>query len=420
MANPDKILHNIVLFCRTLRQRGLAVTTGQVLAAVDAARHVSLAKREDVKAALRAILVNRKEDLDTFNESFDAFWSSSAGKAELELGKLLQRTTWIRQSALLDSILADSDAGRTEEGPEQEPHPGRKLFSSLERLRRQDFARLTTKEMELVKTLMSRFSWSPPLRRTRRKIATRRGAHLDLRRMFRASLKYQGWPLELMWRSRKKRYRPLVLICDVSGSMESYSRILLQFCYVLSRGWQHVEVFLFSTRLTRITHQLRHKNIDLALARAVSVASDWGGGTRIGEALRDFNYRWSRRVLGGGPIVIIVSDGWDRGDADRLAAEMDRLRRSCHTLIWLNPLLGTPGYQPLTRGIQAALPRTDFFLPVHNLVSLERLAGLLQEISGVAQHRLRPRGKMWQMPRSEQGSRLPVGLSRRAARGHSR
>ena len=407
MANPDRILHNVVLFCRTLRQKGLAVTTGQILAAVDAARYVSLAKREDVKAALRAILVNRKEDLDTFNESFDAFWSS-AGQSEIELGRRLQRTTRIHQSTLLDQALADSDSSRTEEGPEQETHHGMKRFSALERLRRQDFARLTSKELELVKALMSRLSWSPPVRKTRRKIATRRGAHLDLRRMFRASLKVEGWPLSLMWRSRKTRFRPLVLICDVSGSMESYSRILLQFCYVLSRGWQHVEVFLFSTRLSRITHQLRHRNIDLALARAVSIASDWGGGTRIGEALKDFNYRWSRRVLGGGPIVLIVSDGWDRGDADRLAAEMDRLRRSCHTLIWLNPLLGTPGYQPLTRGIQAVLPRIDFFLPVHNLVSLERLAALLQEISGVTERRIRR-----QIRRSGQGSR------RSKVRGHS-
>ena len=419
MPNPGRILHNLVLFCRTLRQKGLAVTPGQVLAAVDAARQVPLAKREDVKAALRAILVNRKEDLDTFNESFDAFWSSATGKTGLELGKLLQRTTRIQMSTLLDQALADSDSSRTGEGPEQEILGGTKRFSALERLRHQDFARLTRKELESVKALMSRFSWSPPVRRTRRKIATRRGAHLDLRRMFRASLKYEGWPLSLMCRSRKTRYRPLVLICDVSGSMESYSRILLQFCYVLSRGWQHVEAFLFSTRLSRITHQLRHRNIDLALARAMSVASDWGGGTRIGEALKDFNYRWSRRVLGGSPIVLIVSDGWDRGDADRLAAEMDRLRRSCHTLIWLNPLLGTPGYEPLTRGIQAALPRIDFFLPVHNLVSLERLAALLQEISGVTERRLRPGGEMWHRRRSDPGSRRAVGLSPSAARGHS-
>ncbi len=413
MAAPDKILHNMVLFCRTLRQEGLAVTTGQVLAAIDAARHISVTKREDVKAALRAILVNRKEDLDAFNQSFDAFWSSSTGKSQLELGRLLQRTTRIHPSTLLDQALADSESSRKEEAPEPEALSGRQRFSALERLRRQDFARLTEKELELVKGLMNRFSWSPPVRTTRRKIVTRRGPYMDLRRMFRASLRYDGWPLNLMWRSRKTRYRPLVLICDVSGSMESYSRILLQFCYVLSRGWQHVEVFLFSTRLSRITHQLRHRNIDLALARALSVASDWGGGTRIGEALKEFNFRWSRRVLGGGPIVLIVSDGWDRGDADRLAAEMDRLRRSCHTLIWLNPLLGTAGYQPLTRGIQAALPRIDFFLPVHNLVSLERLAALLPEISGVTKRRLRPEGESWRA--------APGGHRHRQfqARGHS-
>lgn len=194
--------------------------------------------------------------------------------------------------------------------------------------------------------------------------------------------------------------------------MEPYARILLQFSYVLSRGWKHVEVFLFSTSLTRITHQLRHKDIDVALDRAVSVAPDWGGGTRIGEALKDFNYRWSRRVLGGGPIVLIISDGWDRGETNRLAAEMDRLRRSCHTLIWLNPLLGTPGYQPLTLGIVAALPRVDFFLPVHNLVSLERLASLLQEVSLTTHLHPRPADK-WGASRGGKRFRPPQ------LRGHS-
>ena len=406
MPEADRILGNVVLFCRVLRQKGLAVTTGQVLAVVEALRHISLSRRQDVRSALGAILVNQKADLDAFYEVFDDFWSSSAERKGTEFGKLLQPTTRVSRTTFLDQAASRSSAAADEDQPDTEERSARVRYSSLERLRRQDFARLTATELEEVKELIRQFSWSSPLRKTRRRIAARRGTHLDLRRMLRTSLRFGGWPLSLAWRSRKVRYRPLVLICDVSGSMEPYARILLQFSYVLARDWTHVEVFLFSTRLTRITHQLRHKDIDIALDRAVSVASDWGGGTRIGEALRDFNYGWSRRVLGGGPLVLIISDGWDRGETQRLAREMDRLRRSCHALIWLNPLLGTPGYQPLTKGIMAALPRVDFFLPVHNLVSLERLAALLQGLSLVAHRQTRP-GKEVRTPRENGKGRPP-------------
>ncbi len=381
MPDADKILENVILFCRALRHKGLGVTTGQVLTVVEALRHISLTRRRDVRSALRAILINRKTDLDAFHEAFDNFWNASSRKRGAELGKLLRPTSRQMNTAFLDQAVSQSASDGEEDEPDTRLRSTRIRYSNLEKLRRHDFAHLTAAELEQVKELMRQFSWSPPLRKTRRKIAARRGTDLDLRRLFRTSLRFEGWPLSLTWRSRKIRYRPLVLICDVSGSMEPYARILLQFSYVLSRGWKHVEVFLFSTRLTRITHQLRHKDIDVALDRAVSIAPDWGGGTRIGEALRDFNYRWSRRVLGGGPVVLIISDGWDRGETNRLAEEMDRLRRSCHTLIWLNPLLGTPGYQPLTLGIVAALPRVDFFLPAHNLLSLERLGSMLQGVS---------------------------------------
>ena len=394
MADVDKILENVVLFCRALRHKGLAVTTGQVLTVVEALPHISITQRRDVRAALKAILINRKTDLDAFHGAFDDFWKASSRKRGAELGKLLQPTRRQMNTTFLDQSVSQSVSAREEDMSDTRSRSSRIRYSNLERLRREDFAQLTAAELEQVKDLMRQFSWSPPLRKTRRKIASRRGKDLDLRRLFRASLRFEGWPLSLTWRSRKTRYRPLVLICDVSGSMEPYARILLQFSYVLSRGWKHVEVFLFSTSLTRITHQLRHKDVDVALDRAVSIAPDWGGGTRIGEALKDFNYCWSRRVLGGGPIVLIISDGWDRGETNRLAAEMDRLRRSCHTLIWLNPLLGTPGYQPLTLGIVAALPRVDFFLPAHNLVSLEHLASLLQEVSLTTQPHPGPGNKV--------------------------
>ncbi|MBO9313937.1 MAG: VWA domain-containing protein, partial [Chloroflexus sp.] len=169
-------------------------------------------------------------------------------------------------------------------------------------------------------------------------------------------------------------------ICDISGSMERYSRILLQFAHAISAGLGNVETFVFGTRLTRITRQLRHKDIDDAIDAVSKHVVDWSGGTRIGEAIKEFNFRWGRRVLGRSPVVLLISDGWDRGDPELLAREMDRLQRSCHRLIWLNPLLGTPGYEPLTVGMQAALPFVDDFLPVHNLVSLEQLGAKLASL----------------------------------------
>jgi uncharacterized protein with von Willebrand factor type A (vWA) domain len=186
--------------------------------------------------------------------------------------------------------------------------------------------------------------------------------------------------VELAWRETQTEPRPLVVICDISGSMERYSRILLQFVHTITAGYTHVESFVFGTRLTRITRQLRHRDIDEAVESVTRQVVDWSGGTRIGEAVREFNFRWGRRVLGRGPVVLLISDGWDRGDPEMLSREMDRLQRSCHRLIWLNPLLGSPGYEPLTLGMQAALPYVDDFLPVHNLVSLEQLGAKLASI----------------------------------------
>ena len=396
MPNTDNILENILNFCSVLRDQGIIVTTGQVLRLIEGLTHIELICRSDVKSALVALLINQKTDIETFHQAFNNFWSSSLENKDIEFGKLLQPTTYSRKKKMLELVTSESAFVENEDVSEIDLKSPHIRYSSQEHLRQKDFAKLTASELKQVKRLMRKFSWSPPVRKTRRKLATRRGRDLDFRQLFRASLKYEGWPILLTWKSRKVCYRPLVLICDVSGSMESYSRILLQFSYVLSRGWKHVEVFLFSTRLTRITHQLRHKDIDVALDHAVLAASDWGGGTRIGGALREFNYKWSRRVLNGGAVVLIISDGWDRGNSEYLAKEMEHLSRSCHRLIWLNPLLGMPGYQPLTEGILAALPKIDFFLPVHNFLSLEKLASLLKglDFSGGRNRIQRDKGSM--------------------------
>jgi len=202
-----------------------------------------------------------------------------------------------------------------------------------------------------------------------------------LRRTLRRSLRSEGEIFSWSYREPKSKPRPLIVIADISGSMERYTRLLLHFIYGMKSALsQPVEAFVFSTRLTRITRPLQIRDLDLALKNVGQLVNDWAGGTRIGESLKTFNFQWGRRVLGRGAVVLIISDGWDRGDVAVLKREMARLKRNCHRLIWLNPLLGAPDYEPLTRGIQAALPSIDNFLPVHNLASLEDLANRLANL----------------------------------------
>jgi uncharacterized protein with von Willebrand factor type A (vWA) domain len=201
-----------------------------------------------------------------------------------------------------------------------------------------------------------------------------------MRRIVRRNLKYGAELLELTWRKTREKPRPLVIICDISGSMSLYSRLLLHFIHTISNGLLNVEAFVFGTRLTRITRQLKRRDVDDAVRDVSKAVQDWSGGTRIGDALHSFNQQWARRVLGRGAVVLIISDGWDRGEAGTLNVEMDRLQHSCHRLIWLNPLLGSPDYRPLTVGMKTALPYIDNFLPAHNLDSLIHLGNLLSTI----------------------------------------
>jgi uncharacterized protein len=254
-------------------------------------------------------------------------------------------------------------------------------YSEREVLRRKDFADLSVEELAAVQRLMAEIVWRVRERQTRR----RRPGHgrlLDLRRTVRRNLRYGGEILDWAEREPKFRPRPLVIIADVSGSMERYTRLLLLFTYGLAKALeQKVEAFVFSTRLTRITRQLKDRDLDRALREVSRVVPDWSGGTRIGDALRAFNFEWGRRVLGRGALTVVISDGWDCGEVGVLKDEIARLQRSSRRLIWLNPLLGSPEYEPLTRGIQAALPYIDDFLPVHNLESLSDLAEHLANLS---------------------------------------
>ena len=235
---------------------------------------------------------------------------------------------------------------------------------------------MTEAELAEAKQLMSRLPKSLGFRRSRRYRAGK-GRLVDTRKTFRRNLRYAGHVLELPSKTQKLKPRPLVLICDISGSMERYTRVLLHFVHILASTMYQVESFVFSTNLTRITHQTRHTSVDQALFEIGISVTDWGGGTKTGEALNTFNHRWSRRVLGRGAVVMLITDGWDTGEPEHLKEEIQRLQRSCHRLIWLNPLLGAPRYEPLTRGAQAILPYVDDFMPVRNL---DNLAALFKEL----------------------------------------
>jgi uncharacterized protein with von Willebrand factor type A (vWA) domain len=322
--------------------------------------------------------------LELFDEAFELFWRKPA-----ESWDLLQWQEMVRRRPstkpivtpppLKDEQLPDKDAESTTNETMTVLEVTR-TYSNREVLRHKDFAQMSAEESEAVKEMMSHLNWKITERRTRRR-RPGKGELLDLRRTLRHSLRAGGEFFSWSYRESKWKPRPLVIIADISGSMERYTRVLLHFIYGMkSTLTQPVEAFVFSTRLTRITRPLQIRDLDLALQNVGQLVNDWAGGTRIGESLKYFNFEWGRRVLGRGAVVLVISDGWDRGDAELLNHEMARLKRNCHRVIWLNPLLGAPNYEPLTRGIQAALPHIDHFLPVHNLESLEDLANRLADL----------------------------------------
>ncbi|MDE2691384.1 MAG: VWA domain-containing protein [Acidobacteriota bacterium] len=384
-ATRGHLLRNIVLFGRLLRVGSLDVTPTQLRDWVAALELVDLARKRDVKAAARAVLVSRRRDLPWFDKAFELFWQARDPREleQLELGLMIQRRTERTKRAAIQKLALSDNDGESKRPDDQDRTARTQFYSAREALRSKDFAELEGDELDDIKRLMATMHWELETRRTRRLRPSRGGHRLDLRRTLRRNLAHGGELIDLVGRDRKHRRRPLVVICDISGSMEPYSRLLLHFIYAVSHprsadpGVSRVEAFAFGTRLTRLTHELTERDVDRALQAAAQRIEDWGGGTRTGESLREFNFVWGRRLLGQGAAVLIISDGWDRGDVDLLGKEMERLHRSCHRLIWLNPLLGSPDYQPLTRGIVAALPHIDDFLPVHNLASLEQLGDLL-------------------------------------------
>jgi uncharacterized protein with von Willebrand factor type A (vWA) domain len=386
---PDNLLQNLLLFGRVLRALGLDVNPGRMIDLVTALQSISIGNRSDFYHAARCLLVHRREDLVPFDEAFEFFWRRRGRElTSLDLRALGEKRRYRRPQIVPPPLNEPANAAPAEgtaQDAEQPPLLEAMLtYSDREVLRRKDFGELTEAEVGAVKMMMAEIVWRVRERKTAR-LRPGRGRLLDFRRTVRRNLRYGGELLDWAEREPKVKPRPLVILADVSGSMERYARLLLLFTYGLARALeQKVEAFVFSTRLTRITRQLRQRNLEQALREVSQAVPDWSGGTRIGEALGTFNFDWGRRVLGHGALTLVISDGWDCGDPAVLREEIARLQRSSRRLIWLNPLLGSPDYEPLTRGILTALPYIDDFLPVHNLASLEQLA---EHLGGLSERR---------------------------------
>jgi uncharacterized protein with von Willebrand factor type A (vWA) domain len=356
-----------------LRAEGLRVGVGELLAAHRALAAVDCASREDARLALRAVLCSSHADLERFERAFVAVFGDARPPGPWEA---LDELGAIERPA--PPRVAVPSTERVTVPADGEILPA--AWSEVELLHTKDFAEYSDLEMALARELIARLARRGPVRRSRRTRASRRRGHApDLRRLLRASMRTGGEPVERHWRTTTNRPRPVVLVCDVSGSMTPYARMLLQYLHACVAARRRVEAFAFGTRLTRITHELGGRDHDRALERAAEAVVDFAGGTRIGAALAELNRVHGRR-LGRGAVVVILSDGWDRGDPEQLGAEMERLRRSAHRLVWLNPLAAHPGYEPLTRGMRAAVPHTDELLAGNTLMSLEQLAEVLEEI----------------------------------------
>jgi len=407
LERGERLLYRLTEFGRILWEVGIDVGPRQMLDLAETLNYIDVTNKEDFYHTLKCSLLARHEQETLFNQLFLYYWymrdrqdkkldnPKGAAKREerqirlppSELKRLAEHMNANEQQRKdLRNEMRQSERPRRarervdEQDDNDDATPQGTAYSAIEMLRKKDFESFTWEEVQEAKKLMAEMRWHLGMRPTHRKSPARSGSYPDMRRIVRRNLKYGGEILELTWREIKRKPRPLVIICDISGSMSLYSRLLLHFIHTISNGLMNVEAFVFGTRLTRITRQLKKRDVDDAVRDVSKSVQDWSGGTRIGDALHFFNHKWARRVLGRGAVVLVISDGWDRGEPGLLEVEMDRLQHSCHRLIWLNPLLGSPDYRPLTIGMKTALPYIDNFLPAHNLDSLIHLGNLLQTI----------------------------------------
>jgi uncharacterized protein len=378
MPEPGEVVTGrLSVLVANMRERGVSLGVGDLIGGHRALAAVDTSSRAESYFALRAALCSRRSDLDVFAAAFDATFGAARPARVADAGPIPDAARLVLPRAAAPAESGPPPAG---EPIAQDVVPA--AWSAIEILRAKDFAEMSEDERAVARRLVRRIALHGPLKRSRRTRRARRGPHprgarADLRGSVRASLRYGGEPVERHWRELAAKRRPVVLVCDVSGSMDPYARMLMQYMQAWVAARRRVEAFAFGTRLTRVTRELSGRDPDAAVARAAEAMTDWSGGTRIGDSLAELNRRHGRRV-GRGSVVVILSDGWDRGTPEQLAAEMARLGRCAHSLIWLNPLKAHEGYEPLTRGMSAALPHVDHFLAGNSLSSLEELAELME------------------------------------------
>ena len=380
-TTDGRLLANLMHFARTLRAAGLPVGPGKVIDAVAAVQAVGITDRRDFYWTLHAVLVNRADQRVLFDQAFHVFWRNPEllkkmlGLVLPQLNIEVPREEGAEMLRRLAEALHPDRAAR-DSGQTELEIDAAMSFSASEQLHAMDFEKMSLEELARAKAAIARMRLPIHDIPTRRYAKDPRGSRADMRATLRAALRAGGL-IELKRKSPRRRPPPLVVLCDISGSMSRYSRVFLHFMHSITNDRDRVYTFVFGTRLTNITRYLRFRDVDIALDRVAEAVADWSGGTRIGHSVREFNRLWSRRVLGQGAVVLLITDGLDRDAGTGLAHEMDRLHRSCRQLIWLNPLLRYEGFEPRSLGMKAMLPYVDEFRPVHNLASLETLVDVI-------------------------------------------
>ena len=382
-----KLAENIIHFARVLREAGIPVGPDRVLDALRALQVTGIENRDDFYWTLAAMFLGRREHFEIFDQAFHIFWRDPR-MLERVMAMMLPKVYGrgeMKDENQPASRIAEAMAPKRSQDQEEKQQPDKVeldaafTVSDRELLQRADFETMTTQELGQAKKLIARLRLPIPEIRTRRLAADPRGRRADLRATLRASLRGNSDVIPLRFRSPRREHPPLIVLCDISGSMSRYSRMFLHFLHALTNDRDRVHTFVFGTRLTNITRYLRHRDVDVALSGVAQAVADWSGGTRIGGCLKEFNLRWSRRVLGQNAVVLLISDGLDRETGEDLSEAMDRLHKSCRRLLWLNPLLRYEGFEPRATGVRAMLPHVDAFLPAHNIDSLISLARALSE-----------------------------------------
>ncbi len=392
-GGDGRLVENIMFFARALRAAGMPVGPGKVIEAVRAVETVGIANRGDFYWALHAVFVNRRDQKELFDQAFHVFWRNPQfleRMMQMMLPALRAPADEETHDELMRRLAEALHPDRAGQGDGETPPPeeveidASLTWSAREVLQKMDFEKMSAHELAVAKQAISAMRLPIMEVPTRRFQPRPQGGRVDMRATLRAALRNAG-AIPLRRRERRRRHPPLVVLCDISGSMSRYSRLLLHFMHAVTNDRDRVHTFLFGTRLTNVTRYLRQRDVDLALDKVAEAVEDWSGGTRIGASLADFNAHWSRRVLGQGAVVLLISDGLDREGAAGLAREMERLHKSCRRLIWLNPLLRYDAYEPKSQGARAIMPHVDEFRPVHNL---ESLADLTRVLSRTGRRRL--------------------------------